>query len=51
MTILELIDEPKRYDNDYTVFFKIPGENSEAHGTVDFMNSPADKELTLEAYG
>lgn len=51
MTILELTNELKRYNNDYTVSFKKMGEDDDRHSKVDFTNCPTDKELTLEFYG
>ena len=51
MTVLELIDELKRYDNDYVVLFKEMREATTKFVSVDFTNSPEDKKLTLEFYG
>ena len=51
MTVLELIDELKRYDNDYTVFFREMGSDGGRFDSADLTNSPSDKELTLEFYG
>ena len=50
MTILELINELKRYDNDSTVFFRKVGEDEETDSLVDFTYSPDDKEVTLRVY-
>jgi len=50
MTVLELIDELKRYDNDLKVFFKLMDDDRERNSMVDFAYSPADKELTLNFY-
>ena len=50
MTILELIDELKRYDNDLQVFFRRCAGDDDLDSMVDFRYSPSDKEVTLEFY-
>ena len=50
MTVLELIDELKRYDNDNEVLFALRNEGPN-RDMVEFVHCPAEKSVTLEFYG
>ena len=50
MTVLELIDELKRYDNDSEVLFALRKEKTR-RDQVELVHCPAEKSVTLEFYG